>query len=102
LILGNISGAQAILLTVGTMVEMLPKNSVWTIGGIVKSQLLANTIRFIAGDEVQVGLEDNVWYDEDRIRLASNRKLIERILGIASDLGRKPFSEKETCRMLGL
>ena len=35
----------------------------------------------------RVGLEDNIWYDEERTRLATNRDQVERILVIAKALG---------------
>jgi len=49
-----------------------------------------------------VGLEDNIWYDEDRARLASNRELVDRVLDIANAMGRQPFAQKTTREHLGL
>jgi uncharacterized protein (DUF849 family) len=59
------------------------------------SQLPMNAMAIITGGGVRVGLEDNIWYDEERTRLASNRDLIERILTIAKTMGREPYSAKE-------
>ncbi len=50
----------------------------------------------------RVGLEDNIWYDEERTRLATNRDQVERILIIAGALGRTPYSHKEAREVLGV
>jgi uncharacterized protein (DUF849 family) len=49
-----------------------------------------------------VGLEDNIWYDEDRTTLASNRDLIERVLTIAAVMDREPYSAKEARSVFGI
>jgi len=102
LILGNISGSQADLLSLAAMIEKLPDNSIWSVDGIGKSQILANTLGLVAGDGVRVGLEDNIWYDEEKTCFASNLDLVKRILSIAKALGRSPYSQKETRKLLGV
>ena len=49
-----------------------------------------------------MGLEDNIWYDQERTRLASNCDLIERIVNFARALGREPYTAKEARKVLGL
>ena len=102
LILGNIAGAQAGLLSLGLLVNELPHGSHWSAGGIGGSQLRANTMALVAGGGVRVGLEDNIYFDRRRTRLASNRELVERVLVIAEALGRQPYSHRETRTVLGL
>lgn len=102
LILGNISSSQADLLSLAAMIEKLPDNSIWSVGGIGKSQILANTLGLVAGDGVRVGLEDNIWYDEEKTIFASNLDLVKRVLSIAKALGRNPYSQKETRKLLGV
>jgi uncharacterized protein (DUF849 family) len=102
LILGNIACAQANMLSLGLMINELPEGSIWSVGGVGNFQLPMNAMAIVAGGGVRVGLEDNIWYDEDRTRLASNRELVERVLGIAEALGRKPYTQKETRDLLGV
>jgi uncharacterized protein (DUF849 family) len=102
LILGNIACAQANTLSLGLMIKELPENSIWSVGGVGDSQLPMNAMAIITGGGVRVGLEDNIWYDEERTRLASNSDLIERILTIAEAMGRTPYSSKEARVVLGI
>jgi uncharacterized protein (DUF849 family) len=61
-----------------------------------------NAVAIISDGGVRVGLEDNIWYDEERTRLASNRDLIERVLTIAKAMGREPYTSKEAREVLGV
>jgi uncharacterized protein (DUF849 family) len=77
------------------MIKELPANSIWSVGGIGRFQLQMNVASINFGGGVRVGLEDNIWYDEDRSHLATNRELVERILSIAMTLGIHPYSHQE-------
>jgi len=99
LILGNIACAQADLLHLGLMINELPPGSIWSVGGVGNSQLDMNILALVAGGGVRTGLEDNIWYDSARTRLATNRELVERVLAIARAINREPFSPRE-CRAL--
>jgi 3-keto-5-aminohexanoate cleavage enzyme len=101
-ILGNIACAQADMLHLGLMIKELPEESVWSVGGVGNAQLQMNALSLVAGGGVRIGLEDNIWYDSDRTRLATNRDLVERIILIARNLGRRPFTPKEARAILGL
>ncbi len=102
LILGNIACAQANMLSLGLMINELPEDAIWSVGGVGDSQLRMNGMAVVAGGGVRVGLEDNIWYDEDRTRLAANRDLVERVLLIGKAMGRMPSSNKETRERLGV
>ncbi len=102
IILGNIACAQADILSLGLMIKELPENSIWSIGGVGDSQLKMNAMSLVAGGGVRIGLEDNIWYDEGRTRLATNREQIERILVIANALGCCPYTHKEAKQVLGV
>jgi len=102
LILGNIACAQANMLSLGLMINELPEGAIWSVGGVGDSQLRMNAMAIVAGGGVRVGLEDNIWYDEDRTRLASNRDLVERVLDIANAMGRQPCTQRTTRERLGL
>jgi 3-keto-5-aminohexanoate cleavage enzyme len=79
LLLGNIACAQADMLHAGVMVNDLPSNSYWSLAGIGDAQLLTNSLGIALGGGVRVGLEDNIWYDRDRTKLAANADLLTRI-----------------------
>jgi len=102
LILGNIACAQANMLSLGLMISELPEGAIWSVGGVGDSQLRMNAMAIVAGGGVRVGLEDNIWYDETRTRLASNRDLVDRVLDIANAMGRQPFAQKTIRERLGL
>ncbi len=102
LILGNIACAQADMMSLGLMVRELPPDSIWSVGGVGNAQLAMNAMSIIAGGGVRIGLEDNIWFDQDRTKLATNRELVERILVIAATMGRKPYTCNEARSVLGL
>lgn len=102
LILGNVACAQANMLSLGLMVNELPDNSIWSVGGIGDFQLTMNAMSIIAGGGVRIGLEDNIYFDTERTELATNAKLIKRILSIANSLEYAPYSHKEAREILGL
>jgi uncharacterized protein (DUF849 family) len=101
LILGNIACAQANMLSLGLMVKELPENSIWSAGGIGNWQLKMNAMAIIEGGGVRIGLEDNIYFDDDRKILAANIDLVKRIAAIAKVMGKEPFSQKETREILG-
>lgn len=102
LILGNIACAQANLLNLGLMINELPADSIWSVGGVGRFQLPMNAAALVAGGGVRVGLEDNIWFDDERTRLVTNRELVERILSIAHALGRMPYTEREARELLSV
>lgn len=101
LILGNIACAQANMLSLGLMVKELPENSIWSAGGIGSWQLKMNAMALLEGGGVRIGLEDNIYFDDERNNLAANLDLIKRLAGIAKTLGKEPFGQKEARILLG-
>lgn len=102
ILLGNPASAQASLLHLGTLVADLPPQSVWSVAGIGRHQALANALGVVVGHGVRTGLEDNLWLDDERTRLASNRELVQRIAAQAAALGRPLASPSEVRDRLGL
>ena len=92
LLLGNIACAQADLLHAGIMVRDLPPDSLWSLGGIGEAQLMINALAIASGGGVRVGLEDNIWYDSARTRLACNIDLLRRIHTMAAAMERPIMS----------
>ena len=85
-ILGNIACAQANILNLGLMINELPENSIWSVGGVGDSQLKMNIIGMANGGGVRVGIEDTIWLTPKRDKLASNMDLLKRIHDIAQAL----------------
>jgi len=102
LILGNIACAQANLLNLGLMINELPAGSIWSAGGVGRFQLPMNGAALAAGGGARVGLEDNIWYDDERTRLATNKELVERVLSVARAMGRMPYTGGEARNFLGV
>lgn len=102
LILGNIACAQADLLHAGVMLNDLPEDSVAALGGIGNAQLPINAMAISMGYGIRIGLEDNIWFDEERTRFASNEDYLLRAKGIATALNREICTPAELRKMLGL
>jgi 3-keto-5-aminohexanoate cleavage enzyme len=102
LILGNIACAQADLLHAGIMIRDLPPDSFWSIGGIGDHQLMMNSVAIAAGGGVRVGLEDNIWFDPKRSRLATNLELIKRVHRIIETNEREVMRPQELRRLMKL
>ena len=105
LILGNITCAQADPLHLGLMMRDLPEGAIWSVGGIGNWQLKMNLMGIMSGGGARVGIEDNIWYDEARTRLATNQDLVERLVRLAESIGETPYParvlrEKLCCKVL--
>ena len=102
IILGNIAAAQAKLLHLGLIVSELPPDSIWSVGAVGDAQLAMNAVGVVCADGVRVGIEDNIYLDEDRTVLATNPDLVGRIRRIAEGMGRRLATPSETRIRLGL
>lgn len=102
LLLGNIACAQADLLHAGLMVRDLPNNSYWSFAGIGDDQLKMNSIAIAADGGARVGLEDNIYFDTNRSKLAKNSDLLNRVHMLATANERKMMSSKELRTKLNL
>lgn len=102
LLLGNIACAQADILYAGLMIRDLPENSIWSLAGIGDHQLMMNSVAIAIGGGVRVGLEDNIWYDSFRTKLARNNDLIKRIHILAEANGREIMTPEEFRKKMNL
>lgn len=69
-----------------------PRGATWAPTGIGRYQLEMNRLAIAMGGHVRVGLEDNLWWDADRTELATNPRLVERLVRIGRAMGREPAS----------
>lgn len=102
IILGNVASAQAKLQHLGLIVSELPSGSIWSVGGIGDAQLPMNTLGITCAHGVRVGLEDNIYFNDDRSVLASNVTLLERVRKIVDAIGRPVASAAEVRSLLSL
>lgn len=102
LILGNIACAQADPFNLGLLIRELPEGATWAAGGVGKTQFHTNVMALLSGGGVRIGLEDNIWFDEARTKLATNIELLERLVDVALRLEMKPYSCGELRKKLAL
>jgi 3-keto-5-aminohexanoate cleavage enzyme len=102
LLLGNIACAQADMLHTGIMIRDLPNNSIWSLAGIGKYQLMMNSLAMVTGGGVRIGLEDNIWFDKARTKLATNSDLLHRIHRLAEAHERNIMSAEQLRKLLHL
>jgi 3-keto-5-aminohexanoate cleavage enzyme len=102
LLLGSLGGIPGRPGDLSYLVRDLPEVSIWSATGIGRFQLPINVAALVEGGGVRVGLEDNVYYDHGRRDLATNRRLVERIVRIAGELERGVATPAEAREILGL
>lgn len=102
LILGSLGTANATPMNLAALVQSLPAGATWTTAGIGRFQFFMNAQAIAAGGHVRVGLEDNIWLDAARTRLATNARLIERLVAVAHSLGRRIAEPTDVRSVLGL
>ena len=102
ILLGNLGTAPATPGMLGAFLSLVPEGWTWGVAGIGRYQLDANMMAVAAGGHVRVGLEDNIWWDAGRTRLASNAMLVERVARLAEIAGRPLATPAQTRARLGL
>jgi len=80
------------------MVESLPPGALWSVIGVGPAQLPASTMGIVMGGNCRVGLEDNLFYAYKH--LATNRRLVERVVRLAGELQREVATPDEARAML--
>lgn len=102
IIAGSLGTAPFDLIGLGHMINMLPEGATWAIGGLGRYQLDANVTAIASGGHVRVGLEDNIYFDRERSKLADNIQMASRIIKIAKEMGRDPATPSEAREIIGL
>jgi uncharacterized protein (DUF849 family) len=102
LLLGSLGMLAATPLNLSLLVERLPRGATWAAAGIGRYQFAMNRLAIAMGGGVRVGLEDNLWFDDGRSELATNPRLVERLVTIARAMGREPATPAEVRARLGI
>ena len=84
------------------LVQSLPSESNWSATGIGRFQTQINTAAILMGGHVRIGIEDSIYYNYPNEELATNAKLVERIVRIAKELNRGIATPREAREILGL
>jgi uncharacterized protein (DUF849 family) len=82
------------------MVDLLPKDCIFCVSGIGPAQLPSGVNSLLLGGHARTGLEDNLYYAQGE--LATNPRLMERLVRIIRDLGMEPATPAEARAMLNL
>lgn len=101
-LLGNIAGSQADLLQLAAILSALPPDCIVSVAGIGRFQLAANGLGLLAADGVRVGLEDNIWLDQQRTVLARNADLVDRVIRQAALFERRLMTLPDVRARLGI
>lgn len=93
-------GAPDDMATLLALTGNLPPDWVFSAFSIGRNQLPYAAMAVLAGGNIRVGLEDNIWLEKGV--LATNRQLVERAVQIAEGMGSRVMSPTETRAKLGL
>ncbi|MGF6507101.1 3-keto-5-aminohexanoate cleavage protein [Paraburkholderia sp. 32] len=83
-----------------TMVDHLPRDTVFNVSAIGAAQLPATMNSLLLGGHVRVGLEDNLYYKQGE--LATNVQLVERLVRLVREMGYEPATPAEAREIIGL
>ena len=93
-------GAPDDLSTFLAMVNAVPEDWTWSAFSIGRHQMPFVAAAVLAGGNVRVGLEDNLWLSKGQ--LATNAQLVERAVGIVESLGATVVGPEAVRKRLGL
>lgn len=93
-------GAPNDLNTFMAMVNNVPQDWTWSAFSLGRSQMPYVAAAVLAGGNVRVGLEDNLWLGKGQ--LATNAQLVERAVSIIENLGARVMGPDDVRTQLGL
>lgn len=102
LLLGSLGTLAATPENLAILIRALPPGTTWSAAGIGRFQFFVNRLAITQGGHVRVGLEDNLWFNTERTELATNVKLIERLVKLAGEVGREIAAPDEARAIIGL
>jgi 3-keto-5-aminohexanoate cleavage enzyme len=83
-------------------VERLPAQSFWSAAGIGRFQFGMNTLGLTLGGHARTGLEDNLYFNQQKKELATNETLVQRLANVAQSLERPLATPAEARSLIGL
>lgn len=82
--------------------SFLPADAIWSVGGIGQFQTDALAMGLALGGHVRVGLEDAIYFDRKREKLATNQELVDRAVTLVTLLEKEVATPREARALLGL
>ena len=101
IVLGIKGGAPATMDNLLHMVDHIPEGSTWQVVTVGKYNLRTTVSAMCMGANVRTGLEDTIYYKKGELA-ESNAQLVNRMVRIAKEIGRKIATVDETKEILGL
>lgn len=99
---GNLGTAPLDSANIASMLSLIPENGHWAFAGLGRYQLDANILALGLDGSIRTGIEDNVYYDQEKKILASNLGLVQRIRRIMSEMDLDTYSQKDARALIGL
>ncbi|MGA2463730.1 MAG: 3-keto-5-aminohexanoate cleavage protein [Thermodesulfobacteriota bacterium] len=100
-VMGTLGGVPATVNNLSHLVNQIPGNCTWSVCAVGLNQFPMVTMGIIMGGHVRVGFEDNI-YVQKGIAAKSNAEMVEKVVRIAKELGRKVATPQEAREILGL
>ena len=99
LLFGNIAGMQADLSTFATAISQIKQDerTYISFAGLGNHQFKANQTAIVNNFGVRIGIEDNIWYNSGKTKLATNIDLLKRVHRIL-ELNEKAVFKSENFR----
>jgi Uncharacterized conserved protein len=101
-LLGSLGTLSATPFHLATLAMSVPAGATWAGAGIGRFQFFVNSMSITMGGHVRVGLEDNLYFDEDKQRPATNPGLVERLAVLGRAAGREVATPAEARQIIGL
>jgi len=98
LVMGVPGGIAANERNLNFLISGIPKDCTWSVAAIGHRQFEIARLAILKGGHVRVGMEDNI-YLEKGVLAKTNAQLVEKVVGVARDLGR-PIATVEQARSL--
>lgn len=102
ILLGSLGTLSATPFNLALMVNALPAGATWAAAGIGRFQFQMNALAIAMGGHVRVGIEDALYMTGSKTDLASNPRLVARLVHVARAMGREPATSIEARTMVGL
>jgi 3-keto-5-aminohexanoate cleavage enzyme len=101
-ILGSLGTLSATPVNLALLAERRPAGSSWAGAGTGRFQRFVNAMAVTMGGHARVGLEDNLWLDDERTQLATNQQLVQRLADLADAVGRQVADPATARQLIGL
>lgn len=102
ILLGSLGTLSATPRNLVAIVDALPENAIWAATGIGQFQFPVQKMSIAMGGHVCDGLEDGIFMDAEKRDLATNARMVERVVRVADAMDRPMPTPAEIRTMLGL